>query len=52
MVSYDNLTFPKTQSASMNSPGVLIGTVSVPYRSTDNTNKEIIIKCPVGFHLS
>jgi hypothetical protein len=52
MVTYTSLTFPKTQSASMTSPGVLIGTVSAPYKSTDNTNKQIIIKCPVGFFLS
>ena len=52
MVTYTNLTFPKTQSASMTSPGLLIGTVSIPYKSTDNTNKQIIINCPVGFYLS
>ena len=45
MVAYELLSFPKSQSAN----GQLLGTVNVPYKSTDSLNKTLSLNVPVGF---
>ena len=45
MVAYELLTFPKSQTSSSQ----LLGTVNVPYKSTDGINKTIYLNVPVGF---